>query len=222
MVAEPDGDLQGRLQERLQAIRAELPAHTRLLAVSKGQSAAAIRQAVALGQRSFGESRLQEAQAKQRELADLEPLDWHFIGRLQANKVRPVLRAFGTIHVIDSLALAQRVQRIAADEGLAPRVLFQVKFRPDAAKGGFSVAELQQLWPQLRELAPALPVGLMTITPLGLGPADSAAVFAECRALADALSLPECSMGMSGDWRMAAAAGSSWVRIGSALFGQRV
>jgi len=218
MVAELGGDLQARLQ----AIAASLPAHTRLLAVSKGQSAEAIRQAVALGQRSFAESRLQEALAKQAQLADLGPLDWHFIGRLQANKVRPVLRAFGTIHSLDSLELAQRVQRIAAAEGLAPRLLFQVKFRPDPAKGGFSVAALQRRWPQLRELAPALPVGLMTITPLGLGAADSAAVFAECRALADALSLPECSMGMSGDWPAAAAAGSSWVRIGSALFGQRL
>ena len=89
------------LAERLAAIRAELPAGTRLLAVSKGQPAAAIREAVAAGQRSFGESRLQEALAKRAELADLEPLDWHFIGRLQANKARQVLRHFeiGRAHV---------------------------------------------------------------------------------------------------------------------------
>ena len=214
-------DLHLNLQQRLQAIGAALPPQTRLLAVSKGQSAAAIRAAVALGQRSFGESRLQEAVLKQDELADLGPLDWHFIGRLQANKVRPVLRAFGTIHSIDSLALAQRTARIAAEEGLAPRLLLQVRFRPDPGKSGFSPAELQDLWPQLADLSPAQVVGLMTITPLGLAPADSSAVFAECRALADALGLAECSMGMSGDWPLAAAAGSSWVRIGSALFGQR-
>ena len=211
----------GGLAARLQAIGAALPAGTRLLAVSKGQSAGAIRQAVALGQRSFGESRLQEALGKQAALADLGPLDWHFIGRLQANKVRPVLNAFGTIHSIDSLALARRVARIAAEENLKPRLLLQVKFRLDPAKGGFTPEELRALWPQLQDLAPAQLVGLMTITPLGLAPEQSAAVFAECRALADALGLPECSMGMSGDWPLAAAAGSTWVRIGSALFGSR-
>ncbi len=209
------------LQERLAAIQALLPPSTRLLAVSKGHPAEAMRAAVAAGVRSFGESRLQEAQLKQAQLADLEPLDWHFIGRLQANKVRPVLRAFGTIHSIDSLELAKRVQRIAAEEGLAPRLLFQVKFVPDLAKGGFTPEQLQQAWPQLSALAPAVPVGLMTITPLGLAPQQSQEVFAACRQLADALGLPECSMGMSGDWPQAAAAGSTWVRIGSALFGSR-
>ena len=209
------------LQQRLAAIQAQLPPTTRLLAVSKGHPAEAIRAAVAAGLRSFGESRLQEAQLKQEQLADLEPLDWHFIGRLQANKVRPVLRAFGTIHSIDSLELAQRVQRIAAEEGLAPRLLFQVKLVSDPAKGGFTPQELQQAWPQLQALAPAVPVGLMTITPLGLAPQQSQEVFAACRQLADALGLPECSMGMSGDWPQAAKAGSTWVRIGSALFGSR-
>ena len=209
------------LQQRLPMILGALPPGTRLLAVSKGQDAAAIRAAVALGQRSFGESRLQEALAKQAELADLPPLDWHFIGRLQANKVRPVLRAFGTIHSIDSLALAQRVARIAGEEGLRPQLLFQVKFRPDSAKGGFAPAELRAQWPQLLDLAPAVPVGLMTITPQGLSASESQDVFRDCRALVDSLALGECSMGMSGDWREAAAAGSTWVRIGSALFGER-
>jgi len=216
-----NADLSGPLAARLQQIRAQLPAPTRLLAISKGQDGAAIREAVALGQRSFGESRLQEAMAKQAELRDLEPLDWHFIGRLQANKVRPVLRHFGTIHSIDSLPLAQRVARIAAELNLAPGLLFQVKFRPDPAKGGFSPDELWAQWPQLRDLAPARPLGLMTITPLGLAADESRQVFEACRQLADRLGLPDCSMGMSGDWRAAAAAGSTWVRIGSALFGHR-
>ena len=129
---------------RLASIGAQLPPTTRLLAVSKGQPAAAIRAAVAAGQRSFAESRLQEALAKRAELVDLEPLDWHFIGRLQANKVRPVLRAFGTLHSIDSLELAQRVARIAAEETLAPKLLFQVKFLPDPSKSGLTPEQLQQ------------------------------------------------------------------------------
>ncbi|MGB5133608.1 MAG: YggS family pyridoxal phosphate-dependent enzyme [Prochlorococcaceae cyanobacterium] len=205
----------------MDALRRVLPARTRLLAVSKGQPAALVREAVAAGQRSFAESRLQEAEAKQAELADLEPLDWHFIGRLQANKARAVLRHFGTIHSVDSLALARRLARIAAEEGLSPAVYYQVKLRPDPAKTGFAPGELRACWPDLTALAPLRSMGLMTIAPLGLDAAGRLALFHECAALAAELGLPELSMGMSGDWREAALAGSSWVRIGTALFGPR-
>jgi hypothetical protein len=216
----PPGDGSG-LAGRLAALRRDLPAGTRLLAVSKGQPAALLRQAVAAGQRSFGESRLQEAVAKQAELGELEPLDWHFIGRLQANKARGVLRHFRTIHSVDSLALARRLARIAAEEGHSPAVLFQVKLRPDPAKAGFAPADLRRCWPELAALAPLRPVGLMTIAPLGLEPQQRLELFRECSALARELGLAELSMGMSGDWREAAAAGSTWVRIGTALFGAR-
>lgn len=212
---------EGGLPERLAALRGGLPPGCRLLAVSKGQPADQIRAAVAAGQRSFGESRLQEAVLKQAELADLEPLDWHFIGRLQANKARGVVRHFGTIHSVDSLELARRLARIAAEEQRAPAVLFQVKFRPDPAKTGFAPAELRQLWPELRHLAPLRPVGLMTLAPLGLDAAERRALFGQCTALATELGLAERSMGMSGDWPEAAAAGSTWVRIGTGLFGAR-
>ena len=219
----PSSDLvaEGGLPERLAALRSGLPSGCRLLAVSKGQPAAMIRAAVAAGQRSFGESRLQEAAAKQAELADLEPLDWHFIGRLQANKARGVVRHFGTIHSLDSPELARRLARIAAEEQRAPAVLFQVKFRHDPAKTGFEPAELRQLWPELSRLAPLRPVGLMTLPPLGLTAAERSDLFGACTALATELGLPERSMGMSGDWPEAAAAGSTWVRIGSGLFGAR-
>lgn len=209
------------LAERLSAIQAALPASTHLLAVSKGHPAELVRQASALGQRSFGESRLQEAIAKQDALGDLPDLDWHFIGRLQANKARAVLRRFGTVHSVDSLALAERLQRIAAEEGLAPGILLQVKFRPDPAKTGFEPDEVRALGADLGRLAPLRCLGLMTIAPLGLTPGERLELFRECRALADALGLPDCSMGMSGDWRDAVAAGSTWVRLGSVLFGSR-
>lgn len=209
------------LESRLEAFRRQLPAATRLLAVSKGQPAEAIRRAVAAGQRSFGESRLQEAIAKQAQLQDLAPLDWHFIGRLQANKARGVLRHFGTIHSLDSLALAERLARIAAEESLSPAVLFQVKLLPDPAKTGFAPDELRQAWPRLRRLAPLRPLGLMTIAPLGCDREARLGLFRSCASLASELGLPECSMGMSGDWAEAASAGSTWVRLGSALFGER-
>lgn len=209
------------LAQRLKVLQGQLPPQARLLAVSKGQPAARLREAVALGLRSFGESRLQEAQAKQVELADLEPLDWHFIGRLQANKARGVLRHFGTIHSVDGLALAERLQRIAAEEQLSPRLFFQVKLRSDPGKTGFEPRELEQLWPRLRALEPLVPVGLMTIAPLGLEADQRFRLFQDCAALAATLGLGELSMGMSNDWPEAVRAGSTWVRIGSALFGAR-
>ena len=207
--------------ERLAAIRAQLPASTQLLAVSKGHPASAIRELAGLGQLSFGESRLQEAVAKQAELADLPSLDWHFIGRLQANKARPVLQRFAWLHSVDSLALAERVARIAGEEGVCPKLLLQVKLRPDPAKGGFTPEALRQAWPQLRALPGVQLVGLMTMAPLGLDAAQRRSLFGDCAALAQELGLGQLSMGMSGDWPEAAAAGSTWVRIGSALFGSK-
>ncbi|QEY32083.1 YggS family pyridoxal phosphate-dependent enzyme [Synechococcus sp. RSCCF101] len=211
--------------QRWQAIQARLPPSCRLLAVSKGQPLAAIEELAALGQRHFGESRLQEAQVKQDALAAAPDggsgLDWHFIGRLQANKARAVLRRFGTIHSLDSLPLAERLHRIAGEEGRRPRVFLQVKLRPDEAKGGFSPEDLAAAWPRLQELDALEPVGLMTILPLGLEVDARRRVFAECRALADRMGLPECSMGMSGDWPEALEQGSTWLRLGSVLFGPR-
>ena len=209
------------LAERLEAIRLVLPNSARLLAVSKGHPAASIREAAALGQLSFGESRVQEAMAKQAELADLDRLDWHFIGRLQANKARQVLRHFGTIHSLDSLELAQRLARIASEEGLSPRVFFQVKCRPDPSKTGFDPELLRRQWPELCSLQHLLPVGLMTIAPMGCNEQERLALFGDCSRLADALGLAERSMGMSGDWPEAVAAGSTWIRIGSGVFGRR-
>lgn len=209
------------LSRRWQGLMAALPPSARLLAVSKGHPAAAIRDLAALGQVAFGESRVQEALRKQEELADLTQLQWHFIGRLQANKVRQVLRAFGTIHSLDSLALCERVSRIAGEERCQPRVMLQVKLRPDPNKGGWDPEALRQVWPDLQRLPHCSIVGLMTIAPLGLAPEERLALFRDCRQLADDLGLSECSMGMSGDWAEAVSAGATWVRLGSALFGER-
>ena len=100
-------------------------------------------------------------------------------------------------------------------------MLFQVKCRPDPNKTGFEPEQLRQQWPELGALQPLLPVGLMTIAPMGCTAQERLALFGDCRRLADQLGLPERSMGMSGDWPEAVAAGSTWVRIGSGVFGQR-
>ncbi len=218
--ADPAGEVAG-LVDRLAELRRRLPPQARLLAVSKGHPAERLRVAAALGQRSFGESRLQEAIAKQEALADLPDLDWHFIGRLQANKARGVLRHFSTIHSVDSLELAERLARIAAEEGLQPAIFLQVKLRPDPGKTGLSAEQLRAIWPRVQALPALRPVGLMTIAPLDLALELRGGLFAECAALAAELGLGELSMGMSGDWPEAVAAGSTWVRIGSGLFGPK-
>ena len=209
------------IQSRWKAIQAECPDSVRLLAVSKGHPAAAVRELAALGQVDFGESRVQEALPKQEDLEDLSSLRWHFIGRLQANKVRAVVRAFSVIHSIDSEGLAERTSRIALEENQRPEVLFQVKLREDPSKGGWDPDVLRQVWPKLQFLPGLKPIGLMTMAPLGLGPEDRQSLFHDCRTLADELALPDCSMGMSGDWKQAARAGATWIRVGSGLFGPR-
>ena len=209
------------IQSRWQAIHTECPDAVHLLAVSKGHPSIAVRELAALGQVDFGESRVQEALPKQQDLDDLSGLRWHFIGRLQANKVRAVVRAFCVIHSIDSQGLAERTSRIAVEENQNPEVFFQVKLRDDPAKGGWEPDALREVWPQLQSLPGLKPIGLMTMAPLGLGPKERQSLFHDCRTLADELSLPDCSMGMSGDWKQAAEAGATWVRVGSGLFGPR-
>lgn len=209
------------IQSRWQQLSTVLPSEVNLLAVSKGHPADAIRDLVACGQLDFGESRVQEALPKQEALRDLPQIRWHFIGRLQANKVRAVVKAFSWIHSIDSLALAQRTSRIALEEQQRPTALLQVKLRDDPAKGGWEIDALKDAWPELQMLEGLQISGLMTMAPMGVAAEDRAELFRECRDLADALGLQHCSMGMSGDWREASAAGATWVRLGSVLFGPR-
>ena len=135
------------IQTRWQQLQQRLPQGVKLLAVSKMQPASAVRELAACGQIDFGESRVQEALPKQEALADLTDLRWHFIGRLQANKVRAVVKAFSWIHSIDSMALAERSSRIALEEGCCPSVLFQVKLRSDPSKGGWDPQSLKEAWP---------------------------------------------------------------------------
>jgi pyridoxal phosphate enzyme (YggS family) len=199
----------------------QIPQGVDLLAVSKGHPAAAIRILHGLGQRSFGESRWQEAAAKQGELADLSPIDWHFIGRLQANKVRAVLKGCSTIHGIDSLALAQRISRVAVEEARTPRLYVQLKLLPDPQKGGFEPEQLPACWPELQQLPGVIWQGVMAIPPLGLGEQELRTLYCQAAAWADQLGLMGRSMGMSSDWPLAVACGSSLVRLGSALFGAK-
>ncbi len=196
-----------------------LPSRVNLLAVSKGKPASEIRALAELGQLDFGESRLQEALPKLHSLRDLLNLRWHFIGHLQSNKVRAVVRSFSWIHSVDSLPLAERISRISGEEGCSPQIMLQVKFRKDFNKGGFDPTLLGRLWPELRKLPNITIIGLMTMAPKNLDLLDRQNLFRDCRELANQLGLADCSMGMSQDWEQAVEAGATWVRLGSAVFG---
>jgi pyridoxal phosphate enzyme (YggS family) len=199
----------------------------RLVAVSKLQSAEAIREAYALGQRDFGENYVQELSAKAEALADLPGLVWHFIGHLQRNKARHVARVAQVVHAIDSAELAAELGRRRTAQGGSPRLraLVEVKLSAEASKHGCAVGELTQVLEAV-EAEPALELaGLMTVPPLTEEPLQARPYFERLAALqkehGGAARLPELSMGMTADLELAIAAGATIVRVGTAIFGAR-
>ena len=207
--------------ENWKEIHAQLPKGVNLLAVSKGHSLESIQKLTELGQVDFGESRLQEAIPKLNGLIKFRKIQWHFVGHLQSNKVRGVVRNFNFIHSVDSQALAERISRIAVEEGRSLQIMLQVKLAEDPSKGGFNPEELKQKLPSIHNLSNLLPTGLMTIPPIDFCQDQRRNLFEECRSLANQLDLKDCSMGMSADWKEALQAGATWLRLGSCLFGSR-
>lgn len=196
-----------------------------LVAVSKGQSAAAMQTLAQLGARHFGESYLQEALTHIQQLAGLE-LTWHFIGRLQANKTRAVAENFSWVHALDRLRIAERLnaQRPVAAPPL--NVCLQIKLAADPAKGGVDALQARQLASGVHALPRLRLRGLMCMLPEGLSAPEQLAHFTAVRQLRDELNasgaqLDTLSMGMSGDYPLAIEAGATLVRIGTALFGPR-
>jgi PLP dependent protein len=220
----------GSIAHNIETIRRDLPATVKLMAVTKQVSVAAMREAYATGIRDFGESRIQAAETKQQELADLPDLHWHLIGHLQSNKVRKALQIFDWIHSVDSLKLAQQIDRVSAELNLRPKICLQVKLLPDPDKYGWTVPELLIDLPQLDLLQHLEIQGLMAIPPLGLTNEETQQFFEQARDLRTQIStqtwsniqLAELSLGMSGDYLQAIAAGSTIVRLGSIMFGDRI
>ena len=202
-------------------IKDSLPIGISLLAVSKGHHQDSIRKLSAYGQLDFGESRLQEAISKKNDLNDLNQLRWHFVGRLQKNKVRGVVKDFDFIHSVDSLSLIERISRISQEEQKTPNVFLQVKFRDDPQKGGFLKQDLLKSWSKIISLKNINLIGLMTIPPIVINSYQRKDLFRECRNFANHLGLKDCSMGMSNDWKEAIEGGATWIRLGSLLFGKR-
>ena len=203
-------------------IKKKLPPNVNLLAVSKGFSIQEIKTINNEGQNDFGESRFQEAIEKQISLKDLKNIQWHFIGRVQSNKIRKIVQNFKYIHSVDSYEKLLKISNVSLEEKKNPLIMLQVKLSDDPTKGGFNPKILIEKWDQIKESKSINIKGLMTINPKGLSSAENIKLFKKCRHLADSLKLQDCSMGMSGDWEEAVEAGSTWLRLGSVIFGSRL
>jgi PLP dependent protein len=222
--------------ERLQAVRDRIaaaaraagrdPAEVGLVAVSKTWPAAAVRELAALGQADFGENRAQELTGKAAELTDL-PLRWHFVGQLQRNKAAAVARLGAVVHSVDRVSLARTLARVGVETGRPVEVFLQVDLGgPEgelAARGGADPADVPALGDAVAAEEGVVLRGLMAVAPRGVEPGPAfaqLAVLAE-RVRADHPEARHLSAGMSADLEEAVAAGSTLVRVGTALFGTR-
>ena len=194
-----------------------------LVAVSKTKPADAIREAYAAGQRVFGENYVQELIEKRRALADLSDLELHFIGHLQTNKAKDVVRARATVETLDSPRLASELAKRAANEGVRVPVLLQVNVAREAQKSGCDPDALEALVGHVRALSALELRGLMTIPPHDDDLERLRPHFAALRALRDRHldANATLSMGMSADLEVAIEEGATHVRVGTAIFGER-
>lgn len=203
------------------------PLTVRLIAVSKTKPAAMIDEAAVYGQLIFGENYVQELVSK---VATVNaPVEWHFIGHLQSNKVKQIAGLVSMIHSVDRLSLAREIDRQWALIGTVCDILIQVNLSGEATKSGTTAAETINLVRQIAKLDNVRICGLMTMPPFFDNPEAARPYFRELRLLADEIrshaipgvSTNELSMGMSGDFEVAIEEGATLVRIGSAIFGGR-
>ncbi|MBE9221344.1 YggS family pyridoxal phosphate-dependent enzyme [Cyanobacterium stanieri LEGE 03274] len=218
---------------QIEKIRNNIPNDVRLIAVSKTMPSETIRMAYDGGIRDFAENKLQEALEKQEQLKDLDDICWHFIGHLQSNKAKKAVESFPWIHSIDSLKIAQRINRLAQEAFSQqtiknlPQVCLQVKILPDESKYGWNVEQLWQDVEAIKQLDSLRLRGLMAILPLGLSKDETLQAFKDVKSLADELKphfgsdFDQLSMGMSGDYPLAIEAGATMIRLGTILFGKR-
>ncbi|MEK6802225.1 MAG: YggS family pyridoxal phosphate-dependent enzyme [Nitrospirota bacterium] len=228
------GTIAGRVRavldemQRAAARAGRPPESVRLIAASKTVSVERLRQAVDAGIRYLGENRLQEALPKIDTLGR-EGVVWHFIGSLQRRKVKSVIGRFETIHSVDSLALAEEIDRQAKAAGLRQRVLLEVNLAGEVSKGGFEPTTLVAALESLNGLEQLDIRGLMAIPPPTPTADDARPYFRQLRTLAQTLTargyrninMQELSMGMSHDYPVAIEEGATYVRVGTAIFGAR-
>jgi pyridoxal phosphate enzyme (YggS family) len=202
------------------------PGSVGLVAISKLHPEGAIRALAEAGQRDFGENYLQEALAKVAALADLD-LVWHFVGQIQSNKTRPIAENFQWVHTLDRDKVATRLNEQRSAHGPRLNVCIQVSLEAEAGKGGCEPAEVEKLARHVLNLPRLHLRGLMCIPPPQKGYSDQLELFQRLAQLQQALiaggiPLDTLSMGMTEDLEAAVAAGATFVRIGTAIFGQRI
>ncbi len=222
--------ISNRLQDILATIQSAVatsPSHqqVQLLAVSKAQPAAAIRDAYAAGQTIFGENYSQEALEKQKQLTDLA-IEWHFIGPIQSNKTQVIAQNFSWVHSIDRLKIAQRLNEARSSMPLPLQVCIQVNVSNEDTKSGVLPEQLEALAAAINALPNLKLRGLMAIPAPTTDQAQQITQFKQVRECYDALirkgfALDTLSIGMSNDYQTAIVQGATIVRIGSALFGAR-
>jgi pyridoxal phosphate enzyme (YggS family) len=205
------------------------PEEVRLVAVTKTVGPEVVREAIEAGLRVFGENKVQEARDKIGALASglsTEHVEWHLIGHLQKNKAKYAVRLFDLIHTLDSIGLADELDREAAKLGRVQRVLVQVKLSEEETKHGADPAVVMALLEHAASLRHLRVEGLMTMPPYDPDPESARPCFRRLSELREALrqkgfELSELSMGMSHDFEVAIEEGATLVRVGTALFGER-
>jgi PLP dependent protein len=231
---------QEQLAARLTAVRGRIaaaanacgrrPEEVKLIAISKTHPASVIRTLIELGATDLGENRVQEAEEKIAEIGR-DPVRWHLVGHLQANKAKRAVNLFEVIHSLDSLDLAQRLDRLCGEEGRKKLpVLIQVDLGHEETKSGIDETELTQMVEGLKSLTHLELIGLMTLPPFFDDTEQSRPFFRRLRELRDKLESRgafggrrgELSMGMTHDFEIAIQEGATMVRIGTAIFGERV
>ncbi len=202
------------------------PSEVTLLGATKTVSPDTIRDFFECGLKVFGENRVQEFLKKYEVLKDLN-IDWHFIGRLQSNKVKYLMGKISLIHSLDRVSLAQEIQKRADKAGVVQKVLIEVNIGEEKTKGGVLPADLFDLFKYTLSLKNLKVLGLMCIPPYTENPQEARCYFSKLRELRDTLEkefsveLPHLSMGMSHDFEIAIEEGATIVRIGTLLFGER-
>lgn len=221
-----------QIKERLKYIRAQLPPSTRLIAVSKTVAAERVRFAHSLaGQYDFGENKVQELIQKSEALSDLKDLRWHFLGHLQKNKIKSLLRVPGLVllHSLDSLALAEKLNQHLELQAKELNILIQVNTSQEESKYGCKPAEALPLIQKIAPLPHLHIQGLMSIAKWKASPEENEACFQTLGRLKEEIkkhkignvTMDILSMGMSSDYKIAIAQGSTMVRIGQEIFGKR-
>ena len=198
------------------------PAEIKLVAVSKTHPASVVRDAIAAGITVFGENKVQEAESKIVEVGR-DAAEWHLIGHLQSNKARKAVQLFDVIHSVDSLELAERLERICEEEGRKSlSVLVQVDLAGEATKSGVAINDLPELVDYLKTCRRLSFDGLMVLPPFYDDAERTRPFFKRLRELRDKiLSSGELSMGMTNDFEVAIEEGATLLRVGTAIFGAR-